>query len=506
MNGNELERLRTENDLYRRLLDLSGEHDVDRFLREALLLVLELTGATRGYLELRRETDRPGQPVWWLSQGCESAEVADIRNSLSRGIIAEAIATRRTIATSSALIDPQFSGRASVRSGGIEAVLCAPVGRDPVLGVVYLAGPSRGESWSERERGWAELFARHLGPLADSLLGRQADGQRSGALPPGFLCDEVIGRSEAMVNVLRQAALLAPLEVPVLLTGDSGTGKNLLAEVIHRNSPRRAGPFVDVNCAAVPFDLFESEFFGAREGAHSTARRALKGKVAAAEGGTLFLDEIGEMPSHAQAKLLQLVQSRQYYPLGAAEPVQADIRVIAASNADLTAAMQARTFREDLYHRLCVMPIRMPSLAERPGDVRELARALVGKICQRHHFPRLELSPRAERALEQAEWPGNVRQLAHVLEAGVIRSVYEKALRIDLAHVFPEAPQSQQEDTDSGPLTFQDATRRFQRGLLHETLKRSHWNVSEAARQLDLVRSHVYTLITAFDLRREDDA
>ncbi|HTO08873.1 MAG TPA: sigma 54-interacting transcriptional regulator [Myxococcota bacterium] len=502
--GDEIDRLRTENDFHRRLLDLSTERDVERFLREALVLVLELTGATRGYLELREPRLAPTEPVWWMSQGCGPEEVADIRRSLSRGIIAEAIATQATIATSSALLDPRFGGRESVRASGIEAVLCAPIGRDPVQGVVYLAGATRGESWSETERGWVELFARHLAPLAHSLLERQpqeAQGDALAAVPASFSYEGVVGRSEALAAALGQAALLAPLDVPVLLTGESGTGKSQLAELIHRNSPRRAGPFVEINCATLPQDLIESELFGALAGAHSTARRPQRGKVSTAEGGTLFLDEIAEIPHHAQAKLLQLIQSKQYYALGSAEPSFADVRVIAATNTDLARALAERRFREDLYFRLSVMPIRMPTVAERTGDVAALARHLADQACRKHGFARLELSPRAVRAVETAEWPGNVRQLSNAVEAAAIRANGQRALRIEVSHLFPGAAGAER-DLEPEATTFQEATREFQRALLQKTLRETHWNVSETARRLDLVRSHVYTLMDAFGIER----
>src|SRR6185503_5405365 len=183
----------------------------------------------------------------------------------------------------------------------------------------------------------------------------------------------IIGKSRALAGVLTQAAAAAPLDVTVLLTGPSGTGKTQLARVIHESSPRARGPFVELNCAALPEALLESELFGVLPGAHSTATRKIAGKVAAAEGGTLFLDEIGELKPAAQAKLLKLLESREYYPLGATHPVCADVRVIAATNLDIKAAVQRKDFREDLFYRLQVLPIRLPSLAERREDVALLA-------------------------------------------------------------------------------------------------------------------------------------
>jgi Nif-specific regulatory protein len=246
--------------------------------------------------------------------------------------------------------------------------------------------------------------------------------------------------------------------------------------------------------------LIESELFGALPGAHSTATRRIEGKVAAAERGTLFLDEIGELTAAAQAKLLHLLHSKRYYPLGSSKTVAADVRVIAATNADLGAAVSARRFREDLFYRLQVLPIRVPSLAERREDIPELAAFFVASACERHHLPFLELSRAAVRAAQVAEWPGNVRQLSHAMEAAAIRAAGEGATKVERAHLFPEDPSP--EDETRKMVTFQEATRRFQMRLLKDSLEQTEWNVVEVARRLDLARSHVYNLIRAFGLER----
>jgi Nif-specific regulatory protein len=502
----ELDRLRRERDLYLRLLDLGGQQELEPFLAEALALVADSTGARRGYLELQGGEGAGDR--YAMARGCSSEELETIRFVISRGIVAEALATGRTVATSSAALDPRFRERESVRAAAIDAVLCAPVGSDPPLGVVYLSGRSAGGPWSEEDHALVERFARHLAPLAHRLLAERA--RRDAAdhtrdLRGRLRLDGVIGRSAAFASAVRQAALVAPLDVHVLLTGESGTGKSQLARVIHDNGPRARGPFVAVNCAALPEGLVESELYGAREGAHSTARRELVGKVAAAEGGTLFLDEISELPPAAQAKLLHLLQAREYYPLGAARPERADVRLIAASNVDLDAAVAEKRFREDLYFRLTVLPIRLPSLAERREDVPELAAFFCGQACERHRLPMLRLSPAALRAAESAPWPGNIRQLAHVVEAGAIRAAGEGVAEIEPRHLFPSAHPGA--DADAAPAaqaaSFQDATRRFQRELLLRTLEATSWNVTETARQLDLARSHVYNLIRAFGLERD---
>jgi Nif-specific regulatory protein len=256
-----------------------------------------------------------------------------------------------------------------------------------------------------------------------------------------------------------------------------------------------------LNCAALPENLVESELFGALPGAHSTATRRIEGKVAAAERGTLLLDEIGELALQAQGKLLQLLQSKEYYPLAANKAVHADVRLIAASNTDLQRAVAERRFREDLFYRLQVLPVRVPTLAERCEDIPELAAYFCRSACERHGLPLLELSRNAERALQSAEWPGNVRQLAHAVEAAAIRAAGEGVTRIERAHLFPEA--AAQPADASAPLTFQEATRRFQERLLRESLQATEWNVVETARRLDLARSHIYNLIRAFGLERQ---
>jgi Nif-specific regulatory protein len=419
---------------------------------------------------------------------------------ISRGIIATARATGQTIVTSSALLDPRFNTRESVVRGRIEAVLCAPIGDEVPCGVVYLQGAQRGRTFTEEDRSRAEIFARHLATFADRLLRppavpATADPLR--ALRATLRLDGVVGRSPALVAVLRQAALLAPLDVNVLLTGDSGTGKSQLARIMHDSGPRAGQPFVEVNCASLPEGLFESELFGALPGAHSTATRRIEGKIAAAEHGTLFLDEICELAPVGQAKLLQFLQSRQYYPLASPRPVQADVRVMAATNSNLERAVAERRLREDLFYRLQVMALRAPALAERREDIPALAAHFCEAAARRHGLGHLELSPGAVRAAEAADWPGNVRQLAHTVEAAVIRAAGEGAVQVQKTHLFPELP------TGRRQLTFQDATRRFQAGFLREVLEESGWNVAEAAQRLDLARSHVYNLIRVFGLARE---
>jgi Nif-specific regulatory protein len=502
----EAERIRKERDLYRGLLRLNLAGDPHVFLRDALELIVGVMGAAQGYLELYAPDD--ADTTWRYSFGFSEQQADQVRELVSRGIIAEAVASEHVVFTPSALLDPRFRDRESVQRSRIDIVLCAPIGRDPPCGVVYLQGGAGlaadtiGYGAQEANQ-WLSLFTEHLAPLRDQLLLRNQNraGKELSALRQRLNAQSFVGNSPALANHLLEIEHLAPLEVAVLITGETGSGKSEIARLIHANSPRANEPFVEVNCAALPETLVESELFGALPGAHSTAARKVEGKVAAARGGTLLLDEIGDLPLSAQAKLLQLLQNKEYYPLGAARPTSADVRVIAATHVDLQQAVQERRFREDLYYRLEVMTVRAPSLAERGQDKALLAAHFCERACRAHKLPRVQLSPAALRAVESAEWPGNIRQLANRVESATIRAARERAAQVEVHHLFPR--ESDAAAAGHTPTrTFQEETRRFQADLVKRVLEGNGWNVSATARELDLTRAHLYNLINAFGLKR----
>jgi Nif-specific regulatory protein len=283
----------------------------------------------------------------------------------------------------------------------------------------------------------------------------------------------------------------------VLVTGESGTGKTAVARALHRSSPRGEAPFVELNCAAIPETLFESELFGAEKGAHSTATRRIEGKADAARGGTLLLDEIGEMPLATQSKLLGFLQSRRYYRLGGSAPVEADVRVVAATNAELPALVRDRRFREDLFYRLSVLELHVPALRERREDIGPIAEQ-IARVTGEAHGRVLPLSRLARLALVEAEWPGNVRQLENAVQRGWATAAAEGATTIEARHLFADAaavPEPEQP-------TYQEAVRSFQARFLREALEASGWNVTETARRLELSRSHLNDLVRTLGLAR----
>jgi Nif-specific regulatory protein len=495
----------SERDFYRRLLDLSGKQEIEPLLDEALALIVEVTAANTAYLELW--DDNASKPRFWKGYRLSDRDLASIRASISRGIIARALSEGRTIETPSASLDDRFADLGSVRQHDIQAVLCAPVGFDPTIGVIYLQGRTRPGMFTATDRECLELFARQLAPLTDRLVRRNTadtiDHTRD--VRQKLRVTEIIGRSAAMARLLHSVAHVAHLDVDVLITGPSGSGKSVLARAIANNSPRQGGPFVELNCAAIPEALIENELFGAERGAHSTATRRVAGKVAAAEGGTLFLDEIAELSAGAQAKLLTLLETREYHPLGSASAVRADVRIMSATNADLEQKVEARQFRADLFYRLHVMPIEVPGMDVRRDDIPELVEHFCAEACKKHKLSPLLVSRRALVGCTEAPWPGHTRQLAHAIEAAVIRAHGEKSSTLHEHHVFPklEAPADQSEQPRQ---TLQQSTREFQRRVVREALESNDWNVTETARQLDLARSHLYNLINDFELRRDERA
>jgi Nif-specific regulatory protein len=347
----------------------------------------------------------------------------------------------------------------------------------------------------------AKTFARHLAPLVESLFirSRQQQSDHVARYRKRLVLNDIAGTSAALGAVLREVELVAPLDVAVLITGETGTGKTQIASVIHENGPRRGRPFVELNCANFQDNLLESELFGAVPGAFTGAVRR-EGKVAAAQGGTLFLDEVGELSPAAQAKLLTFLNTREYYPVGSSTPSCADVRFIAATNKDLVEAVREKTFRSDLLYRLQVLQVRIPSLAERPEDVIPLAIHLCERATKSHRLSHVVLSPGALRAVEAAEWPGNVRQLASVIQSAAIHAAAEGSNAIEVKHIFREPGTTHQ--LARTHLTFQEETRRFQASLVLRALEAVDWNVTQAARSLDLTRAHIYNLIRAFELTR----
>ncbi|WP_435867754.1 sigma 54-interacting transcriptional regulator [Halomonas salifodinae] len=303
---------------------------------------------------------------------------------------------------------------------------------------------------------------------------------------------EIITRSPEMERILEQAQMVAASDVSVLVTGASGSGKELLASAIHKASPRADKPFVAINCGALPEQLLESELFGHAKGAFTGAVSQHQGLFQAADGGTLFLDEIGDMPLPLQVKLLRALQERQVRPLGSTTSIPIDVRIISATHRDLSRAMADGDFREDLYYRLNVVNLKLPALKERAEDVPLLAKHLVAKVASRHKAFVKGFSPEALNLLASCAWPGNVRQLVNVVE---------QCVALSSAPIIPEALVSQALAAEENGLpTFNDARAGFERSYLIKVLKITEGNVTQAARIAGRNRTDFYKLLGRHDL------
>lgn len=315
---------------------------------------------------------------------------------------------------------------------------------------------------------------------------------------------EIVGRTYAIRALLERIEKVAGTPARVLITGENGTGKELVARAIHRGSPRAKKPFVEVNCAAIPSELIESELFGHIKGSFTGAINDRAGKFEQADQGTLFLDEIGDMSLSAQAKVLRVLQDGVVTRIGGNKPVQVDVRVLAATNKDLEAEIAGGRFREDLFYRLNVVPITVPPLRERREDIEQLVIHFLRQLAARDGLPARDITGDALRQLSELDWPGNVRELRNTVERLVILATGSV---INAADVERLVGRRVVEPAGLGNLvdcnTFEEFKASAERAFLVAKLRAFDWNVSETARALDMPRSNLYKKIERYGLTRE---
>jgi|YelNatPaOPRAMG01_1025707.scaffolds.fasta_scaffold18647_4 two-component system NtrC family response regulator len=308
----------------------------------------------------------------------------------------------------------------------------------------------------------------------------------------------MLGLSAPMQEVFATIRKVATTDAPVLILGESGTGKEMVAQAIHRRSARCNGPFVPINCAAIPETLLESELFGHEKGAFTGAHVQRKGRIESAHGGTLFLDEIGELPASLQVKLLRFLQEQTIERVGGRTPITVDTRVIAATNADLDAARQQGRFREDLYYRLAVVTIKLAPLRQRVGDIVLLAKAFLQRAAAESGRDVREFSPPAIRALLKHPWPGNVRELENRVRRAVIMAEGQQILPSDLELEQPPAEEK--------PRTLKEAREALERQMVMEALERNEGSVTRAAEELGISRPTLYELMDKLGIARPERA
>jgi two-component system NtrC family response regulator len=322
---------------------------------------------------------------------------------------------------------------------------------------------------------------------------QQRINQNAQVMGDGFY--GMVGSSKRMKEIFRFIERVSVSDISVLICGESGTGKEVVAQAIHAHSQRKNNPFVVVNCGAIPENLLESELFGYEKGAFTGAHAQKRGKFELAHTGTLFLDEIGELVPPLQVKLLRFLQDRRIERVGGTQPMELDVRIIAATNRDLKRDMENHLFREDLYYRLKVVPLEMPPLRERKEDIIPLAQYFLKKSCKEHRKPPIALSPEAEGALLMYRWPGNVRELEHLISRSVVLSSRAILKPSDLGFALDQIP------TD---VNLKFAKKAIETDFVKKALHRNGGIVSRAARELGISRVNLYELLEKYNIRPQD--
>lgn len=316
--------------------------------------------------------------------------------------------------------------------------------------------------------------------------------------------DKILGASPKIKEILTLINRIAPTDSRILITGENGTGKELVARAIHRGSKRVDKLMVEVNCAAIPHDLIESELFGHEKGSFTGATAQRIGKFEQADGGTIFLDEVGDMSLAAQAKVLRVLEEGKVERVGGNRLIPSDVRVIAATNKILLEEIKKGNFREDLYHRLNVIPIHVPSLRERREDIPILAKAFAEDICSRNGFAPKKISDRALDYLTGLGWSGNVRELRNIIERLVIMTT-GNTIEVDALETIGSTKGGALDDIISTSHTFQEFKDRSEAVYIKRLLDLHKWNISKTAEALDIERSHLYSKMKKYGLEREQD-
>ena len=337
--------------------------------------------------------------------------------------------------------------------------------------------------------------------LRNALIQRELSRENRELTRRVYRGEEMVGNSSAMEKLRVEIARAAPSDARVLITGESGVGKELVARAVHRGSPRNERPLVAINCAAMPEELIESELFGHEKGAFTGAYRRTRGQFEGADGGTLFLDEVAEMSPRLQAKLLRVLQEGEFQRVGGGEVVKVDVRVISATRRTLEEEVKAERFREDLFYRLNVIPIHIPPLRERSEDIPHLTLHLLRELARNHGSVETEIDERALAVLCAYAWPGNVRELENVLERLIIMGGGDPVGEEQVRAALPSDAGPTTHSADAGPLTLKEALEGYEKEFIARTLAAEDGNVARAARRLGLERSHLYKKLRHHKLR-----
>ena len=508
------EKMETLEEGHRRLLhlldiarSLNSIGRVRELLDRVLVYALEITDADRAYL-LQRD-DRGALRAIASRTRDGSPGDPSVVSEISHTILDRVLDQGRTLYVSDALNNPDFMSRRSVRELSLRTVVCVPLrGPSSVVGALYVDSQSVSGLIEGEGVELLEAFASQAAIALESASNREAlevtaetlqaeNRTLKQALGKRAHWDRLLGRSPAMEKVFLILDRVVGNSVTVLLQGETGTGKELVAQALHFNGPRSEANFIPVNCGALPENLLESELFGYRKGAFTGAERDHPGLVEAAHGGTLFLDEIGELTPPLQVKLLRVLQEGEVRRIGETMPRKVDVRFVAATNRELAEEVRAGRFREDLYYRVNVVTIQLPPVRERGDDVILLADHFLSRVRERANRPGLHFGPEARRLLLSHPWPGNVRELANAVERAAALADSDRLEPQDL--IPAAAPSRALRPPREG--TLKETLLKAEEAAILDALGESGGNISQAARLLGVSRQHLHTRIRRLNIR-----
>jgi transcriptional regulator with GAF, ATPase, and Fis domain len=472
------------NGLFKIANTINSIRDLEQLERRLLQLVCEVIPAHAGaILIIQQPEEEPASTCSWDRETGEAVQL-----NIRRELVQRALWERALILN-----------RPSPESKDKETILCVPlVAVERTVGVMYLVG-SGTTAFEEDHLNFLSSAAQIAAVTLENVLALEALRSENRRLQAELdLGGAIVGESKSMQQVQDFISRVAHGDSTVLIRGESGTGKELVAYAIHRNSPKADGPFVAINCAAIPEALLESELFGHEKGAFTGAIGTKRGKLEVAEGGTVFLDEVGELAPPLQAKLLRVLQQREFERVGGTRPLKFNARVIAATNRNLEEAIKSGQFRQDVYYRLNVVSTVVPPLRDRPDDIPLLAMYFAAKYAEKCKRAVKGISPEARALLMRYSWPGNVRELENAIEHAMVLGLSDEVVVEDLPEALLET-QSAQHDS----LKYHDRVNQLKKQLIVDAMTEKKGNYSEAAKLLGLHPNYLHRLIRNMDLRSE---
>jgi transcriptional regulator with GAF, ATPase, and Fis domain len=464
---------------YKKLYEFSGKlmasYELPALLDQLLDVMIQVSNADKGFLVLMES----GEPVVKAARNLRRETISDAVRQLSDSILERVVKTHKPLIISDALRDEEFKNSLSVVNLKLTSVMCVPLlEKGNMLGLIYVGNDNVAQLFDHSHLEVMMVFAAQASLLVRNALlvnDLKLDNRSLQSRIEQIRFGEILGSSPRMQEVFRKVQKVAATDISVLITGETGTGKELIARELHSRSPRAKHPFITINCGAIPENLLESELFGHVRGAFTGAVSNRAGRFQAADHGTLFLDEIGEMPLPLQVKILRALQERVVVRVGDTHAEAVDIRVIAATNRDLDVEIKAGRFREDLYYRLNVVHLHLPPLRDRGDDIVVLARYMVGRYAPEYGGLVRGLTPNAIAAIKRHRWPGNIRELENRIKKAVVLA--------DKALLGPEDLDLSADDLPT-ILPLADAKEKFQRDYINEVLTLNNGNRTKTARDL----------------------